>query len=290
MATFEAQVEGLTSLSIDSSSTAPTQTELTQYLKDGVIDVTNKSIAMNPSNIKLFTRESNEQSSNEVDFSGAKILSVIREAGVDNDWRNCKEVSPHLQSRVTDIGSLHFASKFNPVYSILDNGEVSVFPVPNNNENTFKVYYVNNNPVNASGTSLAHTHSSIKYFDDSKVYLVVIYAAIKSLENHLGSLNAAPKVGGASEELTDTMSSISGDTYGTDAEFKDFSGWFTTAGEFIEDEEDEELAMLQINKINSYVQAYQAQNQANVSAHSHLQLRHAILSRQYDSAFGKPKE
>ena len=31
MATFEAQVEGLTSLSIDGSS-APTQTELTQFL------------------------------------------------------------------------------------------------------------------------------------------------------------------------------------------------------------------------------------------------------------------
>jgi len=286
MATFQAQVEGLTSLSI---GTSPSTAELTQYLKDGVIDVTNKSIAMNPSNIKLFTRESNEQSSNEVDFSGAKILSVIREAGVDNDWRNCKEVSPHLQSRVTDIGSLHFASKFNPVYSILDNGEVSVFPVPNDNQNTFKVYYVNNNPVNASGTSLAHTHSSIKYFDDSKIYLVVIYAAIKSLENYLGSLNAAPTVGGASEELTGTMDADT-DGYGTDADFRDFSKWFATAGEFIEDEEDEELAMLQINKINSYVQAYQAQNQANVSAHSHLQLRHAILSRQYDSAFGKPKE
>ena len=289
MATFEAQVEGLTSLSIDSSSTAPTQAELTQYLKDGVIDVTNKCIAMNPSNIKLFTRVSAERSSNGLDINGAKIVSVVREAGVDNDWRNCKEVSPHLQSRVTDIGSLHFASKFNPVYSILDNGQISVYPEPGSDPNTFKVYYVNNVPEDKGGDALLHSHSDIKYFDDNKVYLVAIYAAIKSLENYLGSLNAAPKVGGDSEELTGTMDADS-DGYGTDADFRDFSKWFATAGEFIEDEEDEELAMLQINKINSYVQAYQAQNQANVSAHSHLQLRHAILSRQYDSAFGKPKE
>ena len=288
MATFQAQVEGLTSLSI---GTSPSTAELTQYLKDGVIDVTNKSIAMNPSNIKLFTRVSAERSSNGLDINGAKIVSVVREAGIDNDWRNCKEVSPHLQSRVTDIGSLHFASKFNPVYSIFDNGQISVYPEPGADPNTFKVYYVNNVPEDKGGDALLHSHSDIKYFDDSKVYLVAIYAAIKSLENHLGSLNAAPKVGGASEELTDTMTATTSDTYGTDAEFRDFSTWFTTAGEFIEDEEDEELAMLQINKINSYVQAYQAQNQANVSAHSHLQLRHAILSRQYDSAFGaKPKE
>ena len=40
MATFEAQVEGLTSLSIDGSS-APTQTELTQFLSDGAVEVIN---------------------------------------------------------------------------------------------------------------------------------------------------------------------------------------------------------------------------------------------------------
>jgi hypothetical protein len=287
MATFQAQVEGLTSLSI---GTSPSTAELTQYLKDGVIDVTNKSIAMNPSNIKLFTRVSTIKTSNPLDINGAKVVSVVREAGVDNDWRNCKEVPSHLQSRVTDIGSLHFASKFNPVYTILENGNINVYPEPGADPNSFKVYYVNNVPEDKGGDALLHSHSDIKYFDDSKVYLVVIYAAIKSLENHLGSLNAAPTVGGASEELTGTMDSDSAG-YGTDADFDDFSKWFTTAGEFIEDEEDEELASMQIQKINSYVQAFQAQNQANVSAHSHLQLRHALLSRQYESAFGmKPKE
>ena len=40
MATFEAQVEGLTSLAIDGSS-APTQTELTQFLTDGAKEVIN---------------------------------------------------------------------------------------------------------------------------------------------------------------------------------------------------------------------------------------------------------
>ena len=38
MATFEAQVEGQTGLSIDGSS-SPTQTELTQFLSDGAVEV-----------------------------------------------------------------------------------------------------------------------------------------------------------------------------------------------------------------------------------------------------------
>ena len=287
MATFQAQVEGLTSLSV---GTSPTTGELTQYLKDGVIDVTNKSITMNPSTVKHFSRVSTIKTSNPLDINGARILSVVREAGTNNDWRNCTEIPLHLQSRVTDINSLNYASKFNPAYTILENGQINVYPEPGADPNSFKVYYVNNVPEDKGGDALLYSHSDIKYFDDSKVYLVVIYAAIKSLENHLGSLNAAPTVGGASEELTGTMDSDSAG-YGTDNDFKDFSKWFTTAGEFIEDEEDEELAAMQIQKINSYVQAFQAQNQANVSAHSHLQLRHAILSRQYESAFGmKPKD
>tara|TARA_Y100001938_G_scaffold150416_1_gene241229 strand:+ start:1242 stop:2114 length:873 start_codon:yes stop_codon:yes gene_type:complete len=290
MATFEVQVEALTSLDIDGSS-APTQTELSEYLKDGARDVTSKLISTSPSNARFFTRASSEQTSNPCDIGRAQIISVIREAGSDNDWRNCREVPPHLQSRVTDINSLNYASKFNPAYSILDNGKISVFPEPGADPNAFKVYYINNNPVNGSGASLAYNHDDMLYFPQDKVYLVVIYAAIKSLENYLGSLNSAPTVGGVSEELTTTLTATTGDAYGTDAQFLDFSTWFTTVGEFIEDEEDEELAMLQINKINAYVQAYQAQNQANVSSHTHLQLRHSILVRQYESAFGmKPEE
>ena len=57
MATFEARVEGLTGLSIDGSS-APTQTELTEFLKDGVIDVTERVIVLRPQESMYYQRES----------------------------------------------------------------------------------------------------------------------------------------------------------------------------------------------------------------------------------------
>ena len=65
-----------------------------------------------------------------------------------------------------------------------DNGTISVFPEASDNsgKDSFKVYYVNNSPAEADGTALIHSSSDIKYFPSDKVYLVVLYAAIKSLE------------------------------------------------------------------------------------------------------------
>ena len=188
MADFEAQVNGITNLSIGSGSTHPSRDELSQFLKDAVMDVTSKSIDTDPSSAKSFIAESSETTSNSsLDLNGARIISVIRESGVNNAWRECTEITPDLQYEVTDVDSLHYASAFNPVYMIENDGAISVFPAPGSDPNAFKVYYVNNAPQNKSGTALIYSHSEIKYFDDSQVYLVVIYAAIKSLEAKLAS-------------------------------------------------------------------------------------------------------
>ena len=185
MATFEVQVEALTGLSI-TGSTNPTQDELSQFLKDGVIDVTSKTIALDPKTKLEFSRESNSQSSNGVDFDGADIIAVVRESGVANQWEECRFINPSRQYKVTNTESLDYASKFNPAYTILDNGQVSVFPTPNGTNEHFKVYYVNNDPKDQTGNAaLVYSHSDIKYFPSDKVYLVALYAAIKSLQNAL---------------------------------------------------------------------------------------------------------
>ena len=63
-----------------------------------------------------------------------------------------------------------------------------------------------------------------------------------------------PKVGGATEELTDT---ITNDT-SADANKLDFSDWFEKVGDYIQDDEDVELAGAQLQKIGSYIGAYNA--------------------------------
>lgn len=189
MATFEVQVEALTGLSI-TDATNPTQDELSQFLKDGVIDVTSKIVSLSPKETKDFTRVSAEKTSNTsspLNLNGAKIISVVREDGVTSDnWRPCREIDPSRQYLVTDSESLDYASKFNPAYMCSSDGVINVFPTPDTGgKDSFKVYYVNNVPVDKGGSALIYSHSDIGYFADDKVYLVALYAAIKSLEAKL---------------------------------------------------------------------------------------------------------
>ena len=93
----------------------------------------------------------------------------------------------YLQSRVVDPDSLHFASIYNPVYTIDNDKSINVYPVPSSN-NGFKIYYINEEPKDITNdASLTYAHSNIKYFPNDKVYLVVLYASIKSLEAKMAS-------------------------------------------------------------------------------------------------------
>ena len=196
MATFEAQVNGLTGLGIDSSSTTPGQTELSQFLKDGVIDVTNRVTRLRPQDIESFGRETSISDSQGVSVGGAKIISVIREAGADGSsdgstaWESCRKVSTSMQSKVVDINSLHYASKYHPVYVINGDKAINVYPTPSAN-NGFKIFYVNEEPRDiTNNAALTYAHENIKYFPNDKVYLVVLYAAIQSLMAKMTSLNS----------------------------------------------------------------------------------------------------
>jgi exonuclease VII small subunit len=306
---FKLQAMGITGLTIDGSSSAPSQTEFSQFLNDGVFDVTNKHLKIKPSDDHLFLAVSSEQSSNGLDINGAKINSVIRESGTDDDWRDCPKIDPSKQGQAVKSGSLHFATRHNPVYTVLDNG-IFVFPSPGGDSNTFKVYYVNNSPAETDGTALDHASTGIKYFPNDKVYLVILYASIKSLQSSLSSINIStfslsagtpivtpsapsisggsvaavgidslpsapsytpPTVGGASESLTATISTGNTKT--------DFSDWFEVLGDMIQTDEDTELAGAQVQKISTYLQSYQAAlqdalntfNEANVVYQASIQ-------------------
>jgi len=179
---FQDQVEDITSLSVSDTG------ELSQFLKDGVIDVTSRWLLVRPQDISVFSRESAETTSNaSLDINGAQIISVIRENGTNNQWRNCRQIFPAEQYDVTDTESLSYASKYNPAFMIGDNGQISVFPTPGTTTDAFKAYYVNNVPVDKSGAALIHSHSDIGYFADDKVYLVVMYAGIRLLQATMGN-------------------------------------------------------------------------------------------------------
>jgi len=188
MADFEAQVNGLTDLSIGSASTSPSRDELSQFLKDGVLEVTNRTIALKSQDAFMFVRSSSEGTSQgALSSDSGKVLTVVREAGVDDDWRDCRFIPLGLQSNVTDTDSLHFTSKYNPSYTIEDDGKVNVYPTPSSDPDAYKIYFINGTPVDNSGAALAQGASTIKYFPEDKVYLVVLYASMQSLKSKMAS-------------------------------------------------------------------------------------------------------
>ena len=168
---FVDQVQDLTSI------TASDTDELSQFLKDGVLDVTSRWLAIRPQDVELFQRESTAIENNgDIDLKGAKIISVIREAGADGSsdgstaWEPCRKIPASMQSRVVDVNSLHYASKYNPVYTIMESNEVHVYPTPDGTNDSFKVFYVNHVPKDlTNGAALIHSHSDINYFPADKV-------------------------------------------------------------------------------------------------------------------------
>ena len=195
MATFEARVNGLTQLGATlSGSTVPTESQLDEFLKDGVNDVTQRCITINPAMVQKFLKVSSTQASNGYDAGTAQVVKVIREAGADGDtdgstaWEICSKGDIGLQSRYVDENSMNYASKHHPKFIIDESGKVNVYPVPDGTDDGYRVYIVNNNPVNGSGSTLLHSHDDIKYFPTDKIYLVVIYASMKSIQAKLSSL------------------------------------------------------------------------------------------------------
>ena len=190
----------------------------------------------------------------------------------------------------------YFGTDSDPVYWITGTQNSSdttsaasileVFPTPTSSKTAF-VHHI-------TYPGVLHSWTSIDNFPDNAEYLVVLYAAQKALQRLMNNKNASlsalsvtavppdvptlstttvsfsptlnsgnsvptytsPTIGSATEFLTAPMTAITSGQVGTDADFIDFSKWFTALGEMIEDDEDIELASAQIEKINAYVQSY----------------------------------
>ena len=176
MATFEAQVEGLTGLSIDGSS-APTQTELTQFLTDGAAEVIN---AM-PRKLKFFCATEDTFTSAavgseaEILVSG-EVLAVTRSDGTIE--QPCREIPAKLRGRASDSADMNAATATDPVYYIY-NGKINAIPT----SGSCKYLEVNNPAV-------AYGDSNVSNFPNEYEYLIPLYASVKSLQNAIETTRA----------------------------------------------------------------------------------------------------
>ena len=302
MATFEVQVEGLTSLTIDGSS-APTQDELTQFLTDGAKEIINNL----PGHLLPLCASSNTFTSGSADtLVTGKILNVFRNDG--DISQPCRKISAKHKGRVSDPEDMAHATITDPVFFI-DNNTLDVLPSGGSCSYSAVAY-----------PSVAYGASAITAFPNEAEHLVVLYSAVKSLQNVLGnktvSLNNSDDISVAftaintelDKIVTDvnvpvapaintisytdvsapSKADISGDvptytkpvftgassfyltemeagTIGDAASDIDAEHWFSIAGQLIEDNEDVELASAHLQKISTFINAYQVdiQNELN---------------------------
>ena len=172
MATFEAQVEGLTSLSIDGSS-APTQTELTQFLTDGAKEI----LTALPKNKKAMytTSSALDNSTTYLTLGGSEVLGVMRDDGTIN--QPCRRIASTLSGRAQDSAEMIYGTSTDPVWWVVNN-ILSIFPEPGSSGATVQTL---------AYPAVAYGDSSITKFPDEAEYLVPIYASIKAIQNALGS-------------------------------------------------------------------------------------------------------
>ena len=172
MATFEAQVEGLTSLSIDGSS-APTQTELTQFLTDGAKEI----LTALPQEKKSIYSTNNtlNASTTTLTVAGSEVLSVIRNNGTIN--QPCRKIPIALSGRAQDSSEMIYGTATDPVWWIAGNA-LNIFPTPDSNAATIETL---------AYPAVAYGDSAITKFPDEAEYLVPLYASVKAFQNALAS-------------------------------------------------------------------------------------------------------
>tara|TARA_R110002020_G_scaffold161061_3_gene345828 strand:+ start:1248 stop:2402 length:1155 start_codon:yes stop_codon:yes gene_type:complete len=171
MATFEEHIEGLTQLNITSSS-SPSQSELTTFLVNGLIDCANKITNLRPEELSKFSKTTNATDS--VAKKG-KILSVVREHDSTSILRVCTPIDASLRYEATDVESLHYRSKYNPGYYERDGLIICVPEASGSGNNDIvvtQVHYdtglINSDEYNAG---------AVENFPLEYEYLIALYAA-----------------------------------------------------------------------------------------------------------------
>ena len=181
---FQTQVEGLASLSV---RTTPTTAELTQFLTDGAREV----IHALPDDLLQYCIDYTAMTSSTAmnigtDTDIGKVMFVTRSNGTR--YLPCRLIPAAHSGSANDPSNLtYFGTSSDPVYFTISDGTnpgVKVFPNPTSTLNA-RVHHV-------AYPTVAYNDADIDNFPDNAEYLVILYAAMKSLLSAIGILEIPP--------------------------------------------------------------------------------------------------
>ena len=319
------------------------------FLGDALTDTASEVLRALPvAKLGYFSEESNDHTSNGINVNNYKLLSVVRENGTDNEYIECKEVSPSYFRKAQDSNSMFAGTIETPVYTI-KNSKVHVFPAPSTSPNAVKLETVKFPTVSATSSNIdtAGDNEFAIQLED----IVVLGATAKAVQYLMArvkdalpstptldlsgisapSTPSAPSIsysnaslGNATSAASDAIASaqdaintaqspytgetitqattsnasattssestaaagttatastdsaytspslegsdvskgllsMSDGTVNLDADQIDYDKWWDITAEFIEEEEDAELANLQMEKIRTYIAAFNSE-------------------------------
>ena len=124
------------------------------FLGDALTDTASEVLRALPvAKLGYFSEESNDHTSNGINVNNYKLLSVVRENGTDNEYIECKEVSPSYFRKAQDSNSMFAGTIETPVYTI-KNSKVHVFPAPSTSPNAVKLETVKFPTVSATSSNI----------------------------------------------------------------------------------------------------------------------------------------
>ena len=247
MATFEAQVESLTGIAISGSSN-PTQTELSSFLVDGVIDVVNRMIITRPEELPKFTKTTNDTSS--VTKAG-KVLSVMREHDSTSILRPCTQINSAIRYEATDVDSLHYRSKYSPGFYEL-NGLIHTVPAAGSGNNDIVVTQVHYDTGLVYGDT--YNAAAIENFPKDYEYLVAIYAAIQSLHSKMVNTSITALAITAVPPDVPNAPSFAYDNAIASTAIALVTTTIAEANNYIDNDEDVELANAKLSEVSNTIQ------------------------------------
>jgi hypothetical protein len=146
-----------------------TQTEMDQWMADGVREIIN----ILPPHLKEYCY-SKQTFTSAAANSEAETMITGQLGSVYAGSVECRQIRPMDKHKASTSGSLEYASSTDPVYYIEGN-KINILPASSSG-----VFYVVANPsIDASAVS------TIDNFPNEAEYLVVLYAAIKVLQNKM---------------------------------------------------------------------------------------------------------
>ncbi len=170
MANFKAQIQSLSGTVTDS--------EINQWMNDGAREVIN----ILPPHLKQYCYSKQTFTSNAAN-SEAETMITGQLGSVYAGSVECRQIRPMDKHKASSSSSIEYASATDPIYYIEGN-KINILPASSSG-----VYYVIANPnITASDVS------AIDNFPNEAEYLVVLYAAIKVLQNKMNEMSTVSAI------------------------------------------------------------------------------------------------